>query len=222
MSSLVCDLMTREVVVARPETTFRELVRLIEENHIHALPVVDDLGRVLGMVSESDLLKDELTAPHARTRLERRVPVRPAGVVAGEIMTSPAVTIDPGQTLSQAARVLHQRHIGRLPVVEQDGRLIGIVTRSDLLTVYLRSDEALLVAVLAAIAAVDDSPSPTISATVQDGVAVLAGSARLRSQVLVVSDVVRWVPGIVRVEVRVAAAHDDVRAVTPSPRPVSR
>ena len=221
MSGLVCDVMTREVLVARPETTFRELVRLIEDHHVHALPVVDELGRVLGVVAESDLLKEGLTEEHVRTFLQRRGRVRPAGTMAGDMMTSPAVTIDSLQSLSQAARVLHQRHLGRLPVVEHDGRLIGIVTRSDLLTVFLRTDEDLLVAVQEAIAAVDDSPSPTISATVDDGVVVLQGSAPLLSQLMVVGDRVRRVPGIVHLDVKATAAIDDVHPAMASSSPSS-
>src|SRR5665647_2170771 len=143
-------------------------------------------------------------------------------VTAGEIMTSPAVTIDQAQALSQAARVMHQRHIGRLPVVDRDGRLIGIVTRSDLLTVFLHSDEDLLAAVKDAIAMVDSSASPAISATVRGGVVVLHGSVLLLSQVLVVSDFVRRVPGIVHMDVEVTAAYDDVHSTMASPRPILR
>lgn len=221
-SDLVRDVMTRDVRVACPETTLRELVRAIRDHHVHGLPVVDDLRRVLGIVAVSDLLGDELAAEHVRTRLEHRGRVRSVGLTAGEIMTSPAVTIDQEQTLSQTARVLHQRHIGRLPVVEHDGRLIGIVTGSDLLTVFLHSDEDLLAAVKEAIAAVDSSASPAISATVDGGVVVLQGSVLLLSQVLVVSDFVRRVPGVVRVDVEVTAAYDDVHSTMASPRPVLR
>ncbi len=219
---MVRDVMTRDVRVARPETTLRELVRAIRDHHVHALPVVDDQRRVLGVVAVSDLLGDELTAEYVRTRLEHRGRVRPVGLTAGEIMTSPAVTIDQERTLSQAARILHQRHIGRLPVVEHDGRLIGIVTRSDLLTVFLHSDEDLLAAVKEAIAVVDSSSSPAISATVDGGVVVLHGSVLLLSQVLVVSDFVRRVPGVVRMDVEVTAAYDDVHATMTSPRHVQR
>lgn len=217
MCGLVSGVMTREVLVAHPETSFREVVSVIEDHHVHALPVVDELRRVLGMVAgsdllvkvESDLLAREATPGRGRTFLQRRRRGRgrPVGTTAGEIMTSPAVTIDPSQTLSQAARVLHQRHIGRLPVVDQTGRLIGIVTRSDLLTAFLRSDEDLLVAVQEII---DESPSRTLWATVVDGVVVLQGSARLLSQVVAIGERVRQVPGIVRLDVKATAVHDDV------------
>jgi CBS domain-containing protein len=224
MSGLVGDIMTREVLVAPPEATFRDVVRLIEDHHVHALPVVDELRQVLGMVAESDLLlravrtEGQAMAPlrrHGRARLAslgraRLASQRLAGTTAGEIMTSPAVTIDSSQTLDQAALVLHQRHIGRLPVVAENGRLIGIVTRSDLLKVYLRSDEDLLAAVQEAIAAVDHSTSPTIWATVEDGVVVLQGSAQLLSQVIAVGALVARVPGIVHMDLKATAVNDDV------------
>lgn len=213
MSPLIRDVMTRDVVVARPETGFREIVRQIEDKHVHALPVVDERRRVLGIVAESDLLlKEELTEGPVRMPFQRHGRTRLAGTKAGEIMTSPAVTIDPGQTLGHAARLLHRRHIGRLPVVETDGRLIGIVTRSDLLTIFLRSDEDLLAAVQEAITAVDDDPSRTITATVDDGVVVLHGTARFVSQVVAVGDRVRRVPGIVHLDVKATAAYDDVHS----------
>jgi CBS-domain-containing membrane protein len=210
MSGLVRDVMTRDVLVVRPETPFREVVRLIEDHHVHALPVVDEQQRVKGMVAESDLLiKEELAEGHVRTPLQRRGRARVTGTTAGEIMTSPAVTVDPTTTLGQAARLLHRRHIGRLPVVD-DGRLIGIVTRSDLLTVFLTSDEDLLLAVKEAIAEVDDAPSRAISATVEDGVVSLHGSVPFRSQLRAIGDRVRRVPGIVRLDVKATSAYDDV------------
>jgi CBS domain-containing protein len=211
MGGLVRDVMTRDVIVARRESTFRELVRLIDDHHVHGLPVVDERRRVLGMVVESDLLvNEEVPEGHVRTPLQRRGRARLAGTRAGEIMTSPAVTIEPGETLGQAARVLHRRHIGRLPVVEGVGRLIGIVTRSDLLSVFLRPDEDLLVAVQEAISAVDDSSARTISATVADGVVALQGSAQFLSQLLAAGERVRRVPGIVGLDVKATADYDDV------------
>jgi CBS domain-containing protein len=212
MFSLVSDVMTREVQVASPETTFRELVRLIEDHHVHALPVVDETRRLLGIVAESDLLiKEELAEGHVRTPLQRRGRSRLAGTTAIEIMTSPAVTVDSSKTLGQVARVFRRRHVGQLPVVDTDGRLIGIVTRSDLLTVFLRPDEDLLVAVQEAIdAVVADVPSCKISATVTDGVVVLDGGAELLSQVIAVGDSVRRVQGIVRLDVNAIAVNDDV------------
>lgn len=214
MSNLVCDVMTREVVVASRATSFRELVRLIEDHHLHALPVVDDSGVVVGMVVEADLLiREEVTGGHIRTPLQRRGRARLTGTTAGEIMSSPVLTVSPTQTLAQAARLFRRRHIGRMPVVDKDGRLVGIVSRVDLLTVFLRHDEDLLVAVQDAIADVDDSPSCLLSATVKDGVVELQGSAHFLSQLMAVESLVRQVPGIVRLDVKATVVVDDVHAV---------
>jgi len=217
MSNLVCDVMTREVVAANPATTFRELVRLIEDHHLHALPVVDERGRVVGMVTESDLLiREELTEGRLRTPLQRRGRARLTGTTAGEIMSSPVMTVNPSQTLAQAARLFRRRHIGRMPVVEKDGRLIGIVTRMDLLTVFLRPDEELLAAVHEAIATVDEAPSRILSATAHDGVVVLQGSAHFLSQLIAVEGLVRQIPGIVHLDVKAIAVIDDIHgALTP-------
>ena len=210
MNGLVSDVMTRDVVVVRPETTFREVIRTIKDRHVHALPVVDAQGLVLGVVAESDLLvREEQTEGRVRMPWKRRGRARLAGTTAGEVMTSPAITIDPKQTLGQAARTMHRRHVGRLLVID-GGRLVGIVTRSDLLSIFLRSDADLLVAVQQAIAEVTVTPPHTITATVDDGIVVLQGSAQFLSQIVAVGARVRRVPGIVRLDVKAIPAYDDV------------
>lgn len=210
MNGLVSDVMTREVVTVEPETSFREVIRIIKDSRVHALPVVDAHGTVLGVVAESDLLvRQEQTEGRVRRPWRRHGRARLAGTTAGEVMTSPAITIDPRQTLGQAARTLHKRHVGRLLVVD-GGRLVGIVTRSDLLSIFLRSDDDLLAAIQAAIAEIDFTPPHTITATVDNGIVVLHGSAQLLSQVNAVGDRVRRVPGIVRLDDKAIPTYDDL------------
>ena len=210
MNGLVSDVMTREVVTVEPETSFREVIRIIKDSRVHALPVVDAHGTVLGVVAESDLLvRQEQTEGRVRRPWRRHGRARLAGTTAGEVMTSPAITIDPGQTLGQAARTLHKRHVGRLLVVD-GGRLVGIVTRSDLLSIFLRSDDDLLAAIQAAIAEIDFTPPHPITATVDNGIVVLHGSAQLLSQVNAVGDRVRRVPGIVRLDDKAIPTYDDI------------
>jgi len=211
MSDLIRDVMTREVITVRPETSFRDIVRVILEGRVHAVPVVDDAAHVVGMVAEGDLLiKEELSEGHRGIPLQRRLRARMVGTTAREIMTHPVITIFPSDTLGHAARVLHRRRIGRLPVVDQ-GRLVGIVARSDLLRVFLRSDEDLLAEVEAAIAAARE-PQARLTATVVDGVVTLRGSAQFTSQVMSVADRVRRIPGIVALKVKATAVYDDVHA----------
>lgn len=210
MNGLVSDVMTREVVRVEPETSFREVIRIIKDNRVHALPVVDAHGTVLGVVAESDLLvRQEQTEGRVRRPWRRHGRARLAGTTAGEVMTSPAITIDPRQTLGQAARTLHKRHVGRLLVVD-GGRLVGIVTRSDLLSIFLRSDDDLLAAIQAAIAEIVFTPPHIITATVDNGIVVLQGSAQLLSQVNAVGDRVRRVPGIVRLDDKAIPTYDDI------------
>jgi CBS domain-containing protein len=144
----VADVMTTQVHVARPLTPFKLLVQLIEDNKISAVPIVDEQGIPVGIVSESDLLlkerQEELQSEMnlLRPRLRREQRAKAAGVVAGEIMTTPAITIGPGMTLSQAARKMQEKNVRHLVVVDGRGKIHGIVSRSDLLQVLLRTDDA--------------------------------------------------------------------------------
>jgi len=143
MSATVKDVMTAEVVVVRRETTFKEMAAVLRRYRVSALPVVDDAGRVIGVVSEADLLAKEVLAdPGVVAELLRRQDVRKAeGLTAGDLMTRPAVTATPGDPVEQAARMMHFMRVKRLPVVNSGGQLVGIVSRSDVLAVFDRPDE---------------------------------------------------------------------------------
>lgn len=153
MSSLprrrtVADVMTARVHIAGPRTPFKLLVRLIEENRVSAIPIVDQQGVPVGIVSESDLLLKERRAEldaadlmHPRKRRELRA--KADGVIASDLMTSPPITIPLDTTLAEAARMMQERNVRRLVVIDGRGRIAGIVSRSDLLQVFLRTDEEL-------------------------------------------------------------------------------
>ena len=127
----VADVMTAHVHVASPQTPFKLLVRVIEENRVSAIPIVDQTGVPIGVVSETDLLQ-----PRGRRE-------RPDGLVAADLMTSPPITVPATIGLAPAARLMQERNVRRLVVVDGRGKIAGIVTRSDLLQVFLRSDEEL-------------------------------------------------------------------------------
>jgi len=116
---------------------------VLRRYRVSALPVVDDAGRVIGVVSEADLLAKEVLAdPGVVAELLRRQDVRKAeGLTAGDLMTRPAVTATPGDPVEQAARMMHFMRVKRLPVVNSGGQLVGIVSRSDVLAVFDRPDE---------------------------------------------------------------------------------
>ena len=140
MQPTVGDVMTTDVLVVRPDTPFKEIVRRLRERGVGAVPVVDDQRRVRGVISETGLaLKEErrpgepgpvLGLERPAHRRERR---KAAALTAADCMSSPAVAIGPQATARAAARLLHRRGIHHLPVTDDDGCLLGIVSRRDLL-----------------------------------------------------------------------------------------
>ena len=135
MTSLVRDVMTTGVVTVEPWTPFTEIVGRLAEHRISAAPVVDAEGNVLGVVTEADLLLKqehpdfEFNLPLAWSKHRRLEREKAAAVVAGKLMTTPAVTVSPTATVTEAARRMHTAGIKRLPVVNDAGRLVGIPSR---------------------------------------------------------------------------------------------
>ena len=120
----------------------------MREYRVSAFPVVDDDGKVIGVVSEADMLAKEALdsepegMPGMITGLLRRKEHEKArGITAGDLMTSPAVTVAPDDTVERAARLMYTRKVKRLPVVDANGHLVGIIGRADLLAVFDRTDE---------------------------------------------------------------------------------
>ncbi|MDV9186748.1 CBS domain-containing protein [Streptomyces sp. SR27] len=140
-------LMTREVVSVRGDTPFKEIVRTLSEHQVTAVPVVDGDGRVVGVVSEGDLLRkaaDQAAAPSgmpAVPDLETWEEAKAEGTRAEELMSAPAVCTRPEWTVAEAARLMEVQGVKRLVVVDGDDHLLGIVSRRDLLAVYLREDD---------------------------------------------------------------------------------
>nr|WP_190217309.1 CBS domain-containing protein [Streptomyces griseosporeus] len=196
--------MTRSVATVGLETPFKDVVRALQDRRVSALPVVDGSGHVVGIVSEADLLpKEEFRDrdPDRRTQLRRLADLAKAGSdTAQDLMTSPAITIAPGATLAQAARVMARARVKRLPVVDDTGRLLGIVSRADLLKVFLRDDEDIAEQVRREVTAyLFPGSAPDVRVHVQDGVVRLGGRIRDRSLVPVAARLVRAVEGVVDV-----------------------
>ncbi|MFM9632661.1 MULTISPECIES: CBS domain-containing protein [Streptomyces] len=201
---VVSDVMTRTVVALAAGATFKDIVRTIETQRISALPVLDKRNRVIGVVSEGDLLRKEEFRNSASDRGPRARP--PAGlgkaqaVTASDLMTSPAVTVRPEATLAQAARVMARRGVKRLPVVDGDGVLKGIVSRSDLLRVFLRSDRDIAEEVRGEVVA-GRFPDriESVDVDVHEGVVTLTGRVRDSSLIPLAVRLVRSVEGVVDV-----------------------
>jgi CBS domain-containing protein len=141
----VSDVMTAPVVAVTRVTPYKEIARLLAKHQISGLPVVLMDQRVAGVISEADLVAaGDKEAWRARTGTAARQHwhgvQRRAAVLAGELMTAPAVTIHPDETVATAARVMTVHRVGRLPVVDEDGTLIGIVSQGDLLSALARQE----------------------------------------------------------------------------------
>jgi CBS-domain-containing membrane protein len=171
--------MTRDVACAHEDTSYKELVKLLASRRVSAVPVVDSRGHVLGVVSEADLLpkQEQPARPVARllsARRRRRDRVKAEATVAAELMTRPAVTVDPLATVTEAARRMHRAGVKRLPVVDVVGRLVGIVSRVDLLSAFLRPEEELRREIVEDVIFGDLLMAPNrFDVDVQDGVVTL-------------------------------------------------
>ncbi|MFD5890647.1 CBS domain-containing protein [Streptomyces sp. NPDC060334] len=194
----VSDVMSHSAIAIGREASYKEIVELLHEWKVSALPVLEGEGRVVGVVSEADLLPKE--------EFRREEPVLPdqldeaskaGGVLAEDLMSSPAVTVHPGATIAEAARIMARKRVKRLPVVNDVGMLEGVVSRSDLLKVFLRPDEELAEEIRAVIAEL--TPGTTLDFSVQDSVVMLRGPVRDRALVPLLARAIRAVEGVVDV-----------------------
>jgi len=201
MSWIVADLMTRDVVTVSPSVTYEACVRLMRMHGVGALPVVDH-GKVAGIVTMTDLVLKE-RRPTVRERYEQTVsraaPRR--GLMASQLMTRHIVTVRPDTPLSAAVREMFEHRVNRLPVVDDDRRLMGIVSRSDVLRMFLRSDVSIRRDVTTAVEG--DMPfigAGRVLAAVSDGVVTLDGEVEPGTLTDVLLRLVASVPGVVGVK----------------------
>ena len=213
----VHDVMTTDVVSVRVDTSFSEVVATLVTNRVTAVPVLDSTGSVLGVVSDADLVIKEadLEAPgHARlieTHRRRRQRRKAGAVNAGEVMSTPARTIWPAATVDDAARVMAENQIRRLPVIDPlDGHLVGIVSRSDLLCVYLRSDEGIEEDIRDGVLPQVTDRSPLgFTIAVHHGFVAITGQVEFRSSVHAVESAVARVEGVVGIDTQLTYQQDD-------------
>lgn len=213
----VADVMTRQVHIASPDTPFKLLVRLIEENRVSAVPIVDQRGLPIGVVSEADLLLKERRSEleqgqdlmHMRRR--RQLRAKAEGTIASELMTSPAVTVSAHATLTEAARKMQESNVRRLVVTDPQGRIAGIVSRSDVLQVFLRTDEDLrreIVDVL--IPAIFPDGLEGLRVVACWNVVTLSGHVLRRSDAQILVRLVGDIDGVVSVVDRMTYEWDDL------------
>jgi CBS domain-containing protein len=215
----VREVMTEDVLTIGPEAPLRDVAKILVERGVSGLPVCDIEGHVVGVISEGDILYKEhdptegrLGGPlgwlvdgspdHTRT-------AKAQAVTAGTAMTSPAVTIPPYESVSQAARIMCERKVNRLPVVK-GGKLVGIVTRADLVRAFTRTDreieQELREDVLARTMWVEPG---RVDVAVRNGVVTLTGGLRVRADVELLERLASRVPGVLSVESDVRWEIDD-------------
>jgi CBS domain-containing protein len=178
-SRRVSDVMTTSVVTVDRITPYKEIARLLAEHRISGVPVLKMGREVAGVVTEADLLDAEEKVQrrlHAASRTWWPRRQRHPALTAGELMTTPAVTIGPHATIPAAARLMNTHHLRRLPVVDEKGKLAGIVSRRDLLSVFLRPDEDIAADVRRLLDEILLAEPGEADLTVRDGVVTLTGT----------------------------------------------
>lgn len=210
----VRDIMTSEVVTVHPGATLKQAAQLLVEHRIAGLPVVDAEGRLLGVLSESDFLFKEQGDPEARPSPPSGAPPvadrrRLEAHVVGEAMTAPPRTIGPEKPVAAAARLMLGEGVNRLPVVE-DGRLVGIVTRGDLVRAFSRTDAEIAHEIREDIIVRSMRlDSHSVAVEVADGEVTLTGTVDTRADAAALPALVGMVPGVVGVHDRLSWSDDD-------------
>lgn len=213
------DLMTQDVQTIGPEASLKEAAALLAERGISGVPVVDGARRVLGVLSEADILaKERGQLPerkglfgllHSRelVDLESKLDARSVA----DAMTAPALTIRPKDPLSKAAALMADKGIKRLPVVE-DGTLVGIVTRADLVRAFIRTDEEIEREIREDVIMHTLWITPEeLTINVEGGVVTIAGEVEMRSDAELLPEFIRRVVGVVHVEPRLTYRADGSR-----------
>jgi CBS domain-containing protein len=170
MKTYIRDIMTTSVVTVRPDASYQVVAAMLREHRVSGLPVTGDDGTVVGVVTETDLLALAAGRRH-------RGHLAAGQVTAGDLMSHPAVTVGPDDLVKTAAGLMRKRRLQRLPVVDRDGHLVGIVSRSDVLSVYQRSDEAIRREVTQDVIADGFFTDPArFTVTVHNGIVTLEGA----------------------------------------------
>lgn len=217
----VGSVMTTEVVRATYGTPFKEVARLLGEHRISGMPVVDEDDRVVGVISETDLMARQAQAPDPYaprkrfrfadlTRGAKHRAAKATARTAGRLMSEPPVTVHADDTIVEAARTMAQHHVERLPVLDEEQRLVGIVTRRDVLRVFLRPDAGIRDEVVdeVLVRALWLAPR-SIDVSVVEGVVTLFGHMERKSETEIAVSMTRQIDGVVAVVDKLSYRLDD-------------
>jgi CBS domain-containing protein len=218
VNTAVKDVMTASVITVQQYTPFAAVAATLGQHKVSAVPVLDSGGQVLGVVSEADLLvKVALASGEDHQQgmiggiLHHQEQRKARALTAGDLMTAPPFTVSPDDTVQHAARLMHLHRVKRLPVVNADNHLAGIISRADVLSVFGRADKAIGQEVTADVA-LSTSTADSIDVYVRDGVVTLTGTAETSEIAHTITRRIRYIEGVVAVRDRMSY---------PPPRPVS-
>lgn len=221
----VKDVMTNDVVTVRPDTSLKDVAAVLTERRISGVPVVDEGGKVVGVVSEGDILFKE-RGPSERTGVlawfaapyDVEEQLKLGARTAAEAMTAPAKTIAPWRLVSSAAAEMLDEGVNRLPVVDEEGRLVGIVTRADLVRAFVRPDAEIEREIREKVlerALLLETPE-TVTVAVEGGKVTLDGFLELRTDAELLPALVGRLPGVVEVESSVRWRTDNPKPARPT------
>ena len=203
MHALVKDIMTTDVAAVRSDASYREMTALLRSRRVSGLPVVDAEGIVVGVVSETDLLTRALERQPGQW--PHRKHATTAELTARDLMTHPAVTTSPDEPVASVARLMSARKLRRLPVVDAQGHLAGIVTRSDVLSVFSRPDKDIYREITQDVILDGFFTDPArLTVTVKDGIVTMEGEPGSMVLGRNIVDQARHVEGVVAVRDRFA------------------
>ncbi|WP_328980298.1 CBS domain-containing protein [Streptomyces canus] len=222
----VGSVMTTDVVRATYGTPFKEVARLLAAHRISGLPVVDEDDKVIGVISETDLVARQAATPGpyeprrrfafpGLTRAARRQAAKAHARTAGRLMTEPPVTAHADDTVVEAARTMAEHQVERLPVLDEADRLVGIVTRRDLLQVFLRPDGDIRDEVIEdVLGRTLWLPPRSIDVSVVQGVVTLTGHMERKSETAIALSMIARIDGVVGVVDKLTYRLDDTRLPT--------
>jgi CBS domain-containing protein len=226
----VRDVMTRRVVAVTPNTPFRDVAELMLHHEIGAIPVIDDTGDLIGLITEADLITKQAYGDRRRHLLgglpgvaeqEARGMLRSRAHTAREVMSAPVETALPGDPLRDVARRMIENRLRHLVVVDDDRRMVGIVSRRDLLRVFDRTDDEIAAEVRIDLARSGHLAGGDVSVAVDGGLVTLDGRIRELADIPVMCRLAWLVPGVVDVVHHLTAVSAGTTAVEPAEAPTA-
>ena len=200
----VVDLMTTEVITVSPETGIRDAARLMFRNRVSGLPVVSPAGTLIGIITEADFLRLEVERQEGGSELGENV---------GGVMSSGVVTTDPDTSIYEAAKIMTFQDIKRLPVVDEEQHLLGIISRADIVSIFTRPDDIIEDEIredlIRRVLFVDPDQ---LDVTVSNGVVTFVGDIGTRTEARLLEELTSRLDGVLRVESRLEWRYDDTKA----------